>query len=126
MRLLTLIIVLLFIPSACMEQKAERVNYQESVQSSNPEDTVYSPLERAEHALDVTEGMEERIALVYDNADSLKKKNQQLHKELKKAIDSLVAAKKELESVRKVAKKKNIIQKLFNLPVDSVTIKDTL
>ena len=126
MRLLLLIIVLLFIPSACMEQKAEHADYGERVYSSNPEDTAYSPLERAEDALSVTEGMEERIALVYHDADSLKIENKKLHKDLEKAIDSLTAAKKELESVRKVAKKKNIIQKVFNLPTDSITINDTL
>jgi uncharacterized protein YpuA (DUF1002 family) len=126
MRLLVLIIVLLFIPSACMEQKAEHADYRESVYSSNPEDTAYSPLERAEDALSVTEGMEERIALVYHDADSLKVENKKLHKDLEKAIDSLTAAKKELESVRKVAKKKNFIQKVFNLPTDSITINDTL
>ncbi len=126
MRLLILMCVLLFIPSACMEQKAESDNYRESVYSSNPEDTAYSPLERAEDALTVTEGMEERIALVYHDADSLKIENKKLHKDLEKAIDSLIVAKKELESVRKVAKKKNFIQKVFNLPTDSVTINDSL
>lgn len=125
MKTIALIILVLIIP-ACMEQSAQNTNYKTYLESASNEDTAYSPLERAEDALEMTEGIEEQIALTYHDVDSLKSQNKKLKEELKGTIDSLREAKKQLEVIRMVPKKRNLLQKVFNIAPDSVQIKDTI
>jgi len=125
MKTIALIILVLVIP-ACMEQSARNTDYRTYIESANNEDTAYSPLERAEDALEMTEGIEEEVALAYHDVDSLRSQNKKLRKELKGAIDSLKEAKKQLEIIRTVPKKRNFIQKVFNITPDSIQVKDTI
>ena len=124
MKTITLIIIALIIP-ACMEQSAKHTNYKTYLKSAS-EDTAYSSLERAEDALEMTEGIEEEVALAFHDVDSLKSQNKKLRKELKETIDSLRETKRQLEVIRMVPKKRNFIQKVFNITPDSIQVKDTI
>lgn len=125
MKTITLIILVLIIPS-CMEQSAKHADVRTYLESAGYEDTNYSAQERAEDALDMTEGIEEKIALTYHDVDSLRKQNIKLRSELKGTIDSLKEAKRQLEVIRMVPKKRNLLQKVFNITPDSIQIKDTI
>jgi len=125
MKTIALIILVLIIPS-CMEQSAKTTNPKRYLESGSYEDTAYSPLERAEDALEMTEGIEEEVALAFHDVDSLANQNKKLKKELKETIDSLKEAKKQLEIIRMVPKKRNFIQKVFNITPDSIQVKDTI
>ena len=125
MKTIALIILVLIIPS-CMEQSAKTTNPKRYLESASNEDTAYSPLERAEDALEMTEGIEEEVALAFHDVDSLTNQNKKLKKELKETIDSLKEAKKQLEIIRMVPKKRNFIQKVFNITPDSIQVKDTI
>lgn len=125
MKTIALIILVLTIP-ACMEQSAQHVDYRTYLESASDEDTMYSPLERAQDALEMTEGIEEQIALTYNNIDSLKTQNKKLRKELKGVMDSLKETKKQLEIIRMVPKKRTFIQKVFNITPDTIQVKDTI
>ena len=125
MKTIALIILVLIIPS-CMEQSAKTTNFKRYLESASNEDTAYSPLERAEDALEMTEGIEEEVALAFHDVDSLANQNKKLKKELKETIDSLKEAKKQLEIIRMVPKKRNFIQKVFNITPDSIQVKDTI
>ena len=125
MKTIALIILVLIIPS-CMEQSAKTSNPKRYLESGSYEDTAYSSLERAEDALEMTEGIEEEVALAFHDVDSLRIQNKKLKKELKETIDSLKEAKKQLEIIRTVPKKRNFIQKVFNITPDSIQVKDTI
>jgi len=125
MKTIALIILVLIIPS-CMEQSAKTTDPKRYLESASNEDSAYSPLERAEDALEMTEGIEEEVALAFHDVDSLANQNKKLKKELKKTIDSLKEAKKQLEIIRMVPKKRNFIQKVFNITPDSIQVKDTI
>lgn len=125
MKTIALIILVLIIPS-CMEQSAKTTNPKRYLESASNEDSAYSPLERAEDALEMTEGIEEEVALAFHDVDSLRSQNKKLKKELKETIDSLKEAKKQLEIIRMVPKKRNFIQKVFNITPDSIQVKDTI
>jgi GLPGLI family protein len=125
MKTIALIILVLIIPS-CMEQSAKTTNPKRYLESASNEDSAYSPLERAEDALEMTEGIEEEVALAFHDVDSLTNQNKKLKKELKETIDSLKEAKKQLEIIRMVPKKRNFIQKVFNITPDSIQVKDTI
>ena len=125
MKAIIFVFALTVIPS-CMKQSAQPVRYEEYMYSGNNEDTTDTPLKRAEEALNMTDGIEERLAVTYHDVDSLRSQNKKLRNELKGAIDSLKEAKKQLEVIRMVPKKRNLIQKVFNITPDSIQIKDTI
>ena len=75
-----------------------------------------SVLNKVEDALQHTEGLEKEIEETYETKETLLKENKQLKKEIKSMKDSLV----EIKS--KLPKKKNFIQKVFNIAPDSVEV----
>jgi len=125
MKAIIFVFALTVIPS-CMKQSAQPVRYEEYMYSGTNEDTTDTPLKRAEEALNMTDGIEERLAVTYHDVDSLRSQNKKLRSELKGAIDSLKEAKKQLEVIRMVPKKRNLIQKVFNITPDSIQVKDTI
>jgi len=125
MKAIIFVFALTVIPS-CVKQSAQPVRYEEYMYSGTNEDTTDTPLKRAEEALNMTDGIEERLAVTYHDVDSLRSQNKKLRNELKGAIDSLKEAKKQLEVIRMVPKKRNLIQKVFNITPDSIQVKDTI
>lgn len=73
-------------------------------------------IEKAEVALQHTEGLEHKIKKTYITKEALLKENQILKQEIKIVKDSLVRV------VNKIPKKKNLIQKVFNITPDSVEV----
>jgi seryl-tRNA synthetase len=109
---------------ACSENSVEtKESYIDSVLISYPDSI--SVLEKTENILHETEGLEEEIKETYKNKETLIKENKSLKTELKVTKDSLVSKEYQLkEIVKKMPKKKNIIEKVFNLGPDSVEIKN--
>ena len=73
-------------------------------------------LDKMEHALEETEGLEVEIGETYKTKETLIKENKILKKEIKSMKDSLVEIK------TKLPKKQNFIQKVFNITPDTIEI----
>jgi peptidoglycan hydrolase CwlO-like protein len=73
-------------------------------------------LNKAEAALQHTEGLEYQIKETYKSKETLLKENKQLKAEIKSIKDSLVEVKKRLP------KKKNFLQKVFNIKPDTIEV----
>ena len=82
---------------------------------STPSDTI-TMVEKTEAMLKETEGLEQQIKETYKSKETLLKENSILKQELKSIRDSLVEVKK------KLPKKENFFQKVFNIKPDSITI----
>jgi len=112
-----LIFILPIILLACskpVETKMEIFEDSMAVESSLLDSLTV--LEKAEAALQHTEGLEYQIKETYKSKETLLKENKQLKAEIKLMKDSLVEVKK------KLPKKKNFIQKVFNIVPDSVEV----
>ncbi len=89
-------------------------------------DSVVDPLSRVETVLVTSEGLEEKIKTTYQTNYSLKEENLTLKKEIEGVKDSLASAKLQIVELKsKEAKKKNLIQKILNLPADSIEVIKT-
>lgn len=112
-----LIFIIPFVIFSCskpIEPKMEIVeDSMPATESSSPNITA---LEQAEVALQHTEGLEYQIKETYKSKETLLKENKQLKEEIKLMKDSLIEVKK------KLPKKKNFIQKVFNITPDSVEV----
>lgn len=86
-------------------------------------DSVSQHIERLNQQLEKSNSLEHNIKENIIINTKLTKKNAELKKELAIAKDSMVSLKKELVEVRsKLPKKKNFIQKIFNISPDSVEV----
>jgi hypothetical protein len=89
-------------------------------------DSTVDPLSRVENVLATSEGLEEKIKTTYQTNSSLQEENMTLKKTIQEVKDSLVSAKKQIMEIKfKEAKKKNLIQKILNLPTDSIEVIKT-
>lgn len=76
----------------------------------------FSSLKKVEAALEHTAGLEDEIKKTYKTKEALLKENQILKQEIRTVKDSLVRV------VSKLPKKKNLIQRVFNMVPDSVEV----
>lgn len=114
MKKLILLSVFFIACSKSTETKMEIFNdSMPATESSSPNTTA---LEQAEVALQHTEGLEYQIKETYKSKETLLKENKQLKAEIKSMKDSLVEVKKRLP------KKKNFIQKVFNIKPDTIEV----
>ena len=108
-----LILVIPFVFFTCSEPRESKIEI--FTDSSLGTDSI-SVLDKAEAALQHTEGLEEEIQETYKTKETLLKENKQLKKEIKTMKDSLV------EMKNKLPKKQNFFQKVFNIVPDSVEV----
>jgi dynactin complex subunit len=121
MKKLILIPVLLL--SCSKKSVGDKESYIDSTTATSS-DTI-TVLEKTENMLKETEGLEKKIEQTYKSKETLEKENNTLKQELKVTKDSLASKDYQLkETIKKMPKKKNLIEKVFNLGPDSVEIKN--
>lgn len=76
----------------------------------------FSSIKKVEAALEHTSGLEHEIKKTYKTKEALLKENQILKQEIRIVKDSLVRV------VNKLPKKKNLIQRVFNIAPDSIEV----
>lgn len=108
--------IILIIPITFFACTKEPVKINESFVDSTLTIDNVTVLDKAEAALQHTEGLEHEIKKTYKTKETLLKENKQLKQEIKSIKDSLVKV------VNKLPKKKNLIQKVFNIAPDSVEV----
>jgi len=118
-----LILFAAFILTSCNEN--EILHIKESVKFEKHDSSVI----KLENLLNSSENLEENIQNVVSSKESLESENRKLKleiREIKKENETLKIQIKEYTEKR--PGKKNLIEKLFNIPADSVqiTIKDTI
>lgn len=113
-KLIFIIPIIILACSKPVETKMEISNDSMAVESSSSDSLTV--LEQAEAALQHTEGLEYQIKETYKSKETLLKENKQLKAEIKSMKDSLVEVKKRLP------KKKNFIQKVFNIKPDTIEV----
>ena len=114
-KLIIILPLILFSCSKPIESKMEIIEDSMPATESSPVKET-DVLEQAEVALQHTEGLEYLIKETYKSKETLLKENKKLKAEIKLIKDSLVEVKK------KLPKKKNFIQKVFNIVPDSVEV----
>jgi predicted nucleic acid-binding Zn-ribbon protein len=121
MRKLILIPILLL---ACSKGSVETKEMLIDSMAATSSDTI-TALEKTEHILHETEGLEEKIEQTYKTKETLEKENSTLKQELKVTKDSLVSKEYQLKyTIKRMPKKKNLIEKVFNIGPDSIEIKN--
>ena len=115
------LILLPVILVACSNPPA--VETKESfIDSSSLSDTI-TVVGKVEAALKKTEGLEDQIKETYKTKETLLQENNSLKLELKVTKDSLSSKEAQLIEVkRKLPKKQNLLQKVFNIAPDSIEI----
>ena len=117
------LILISLILIACSKKSVET---KESFTDSISLDTV-NMIEKTEAALQHTEGLETQIKETYKTKEILLKENNTLKQEIQIIKDSLVAKENQLAEVKKkLPKKKNLIEKVFNIGPDSIEVVEKL
>lgn len=89
-------------------------------------DSVYLHIAAVNAQLEKSVNLEKNIKTKIETASTLKHQNSELKKELTKTKDSIQCLRKELIEVKsKMPKKKNFLQKVFNIGPDSVEVIKT-
>jgi peptidoglycan hydrolase CwlO-like protein len=112
-----LIFILPFILFSCSKSVETKMEvFEDSMVVESSLSDSLTVLNKAEAALQHTEGLEYQIKETYKSKETLLKENKQLKAEIKSIKDSLVEVKKRLP------KKKNFLQKVFNIKPDTIEV----
>ena len=112
-----LIFILPFILFSCSKSVETKMEvFEDSMVVESSLSDSLTVLNKAEAALQHTEGLEYQIKDTYKSKETLLKENKQLKAEIKSIKDSLVEVKKRLP------KKKNFLQKVFNIKPDTIEV----
>ena len=86
-----------------------------------------SLIHKIEEQLEKTVVLEKNVKTTIIKGKKLKKENKKLKKTIKKTNESMDSLKKEIEVMKKMMPgKKNFLQKVLNIDVDSVEVVDTI